>query len=150
MEVMELSRQIMDYLDAFKGSKPVVHNPEAMIIRGTSGTKLKPDEIIPKITDLFNELNITKVEVNSEKSRQMIEQVDATFRKTTEVFDESNGVAGIEKLKHTFEITGFVADYLMGQIEDIGIYVVMWMDKSGFGPMFVETMVVKLHPLEED
>ena len=149
MEVMEVSRKIMDYLDAFKGSKPVVHNSEAMIIRGKSATKLKPGEIVPKLEELFKELNIEKIEINSERARILTNQVDQTFRNTTEVFDESNGIAGIEKLKHTFEITGFEADYLVGQLEDMAIYVVMWLDKSGFGPMFVEAMVVKLHSLDE-
>lgn len=149
MEVMEVSRKIMDYLDAFKGSKPVVHNSEAMIIRGKSATKLKPEEIVPKLEELFKELNIGKIEINSERARILTNQVDQTFRNTTEVFDESNGIAGIEKLKHTFEITGFEADYLVGQLEDMAIYVVMWLDKSGFGPMFVEAMVVKLHSLDE-
>ena len=149
MEVMEVSRKIMDYLDAFKGSKPVVHNSEAMIIRGKSATKLKPEEIVPKLEELFKELNIEKIEINSERARILTNQVDQTFRNTTEVFDEYNGIAGIEKLKHTFEITGFEADYLVGQLEDMAIYVVMWLDKSGFGPMFVEAMVVKLHSLDE-
>ena len=149
MEVVEVSRKIMDYLDAFKGSKPVVHNSEAMIIRGKSATKLKPEEIVPKLEELFKELNIEKIEINSERARILTNQVDQTFRNTTEVFDESNGIAGIEKLKHTFEITGFEADYLVGQLEDMAIYVVMWLDKSGFGPMFVEAMVVKLHSLDE-
>lgn len=149
MEVMEVSRKIMDYLDAFKGSKPVVHNSEAMIIRGKSATKLKPEEIVPKLEELFKELNIEKIEINSERARILTNQVDQTFRNTTEVFDESNGIAGIEKLKHTFEITGFEADYLVGQLEDMAIYVVMWLDKSGFGPMFVEAMVVKLHSVDE-
>ncbi|WP_288976292.1 DUF2120 domain-containing protein [uncultured Methanosphaera sp.] len=149
MEVMEVSRKIMDYLDAFKGSKPVVHNSEAMIIRGKSATKLKPEEIVPKLEELFKELNIEKIEINSERARILTNQVDQTFRNTTEVFDESNGIAGIEKLKHTFEITGFEADYLVGQLEDMAIYVVMWLDKSGFGPIFVEAMVVKLHSLDE-
>lgn len=149
MEVIEVSREIMDYLDAFKGSKPVVHNHEAMIIRGKSATKLKPEAIVPKLEELFEKLNIKKIEVNSEKARILTDQVDQTFRNTTEVFDESNGIAGIEKLKHTFEITGFEADYLVGQLDDMAVYVVMWLDKSGFGPMFVEAMVVKLHPLEE-
>ena len=69
MEVMELSRKIMDYLGAFKGSRPVVHNPEAMIIRGKAEHKLKPEEILPKLNNLFKDLGIKKVQVNSEKAR---------------------------------------------------------------------------------
>ena len=32
----------------------------------------------------------------------------------------------------------------IGQIDDLAVYVVLYMDKSGFGPMFVETMVLRM------
>ncbi len=144
MEVIEISRKIMEYMDAFQGSKPVVHNPDAMVIRNKSASKLKKEDMQPKLKELFEYLGIQKVEVGSEKSRKLTEKVDSTFRRTEEVYDESNGIDGIEKLKHTFEITGFDAEYIMGQIENIAVYVVVWMDRSGFGPMFVEAMVVNI------
>ncbi len=150
MEIMDLSRQIMKNLDAFEGSKPVVHNSEVMLIRGKTNTKLKEDEIIPKLEELYNSLNIDIISVNSPKARTVTDQVEATLRSTNEVIDESNGLDGIERIKHSFEITGFVAEYLIGQIEDVGVYVVMYMDKSGYGPMFVETMVARLHPLDNE
>ncbi len=150
MEVIEISRQVMKHLDAFEGCKPVVHNNEAMLIRGKTQTKFKPEEIMPKLEEVYDQLNIKKVGVNSQKARTITDQVDATFRRTTEVYDESNGLAGIERIKHSFEISGFIAEYIIGQVEDIGVYVVMYMDKSGVGPIFVETMVVKLYPLEDD
>ena len=40
-------------------------------------------------------------------------------------------------------MTGFHAEYAIGQIDDLVVYVVLYMDKSGFGPMFVETMVIR-------
>ncbi|MBQ6219283.1 MAG: DUF2120 family protein [Methanosphaera sp.] len=144
MEVIEISRKIMEYMDAFQGSKPVVHNPDAMVIRNKSASKLKKEDMQPKLKELFEYLGIQKVEVGSEKSRKLTEKVDSTFRRTEEVYDESNGIDGIEKLKHTFEITGFDAEYIMGQIGNIAVYVVVWMDRSGFGPMFVEAMVVNI------
>ncbi|MCD7781743.1 MAG: DUF2120 domain-containing protein [Methanosphaera sp.] len=150
MEPMEVSRKIMEYLGAFKGSKPVVHNSEAMLIRAKAEEKLKPEEFTPKLEELFKDLDIQPINPASPKARTMTDQVDATFRNTTEVEDESLGIAGIEQIKQSFEMTGFEADYLMGELEDMGVYVVMYMDKSGFGPMFVETMVVKLHPLDEE
>ena len=44
LEVMQVSRKVMDYLDAFNGSKPVVHNNDAMIIKGISRRKIPVDE----------------------------------------------------------------------------------------------------------
>ena len=147
MEVMGISREIMEYMQAFKGSKPVVHNPEAMLIRGTSELRLSKEEMPNKLLELFDELNIKKVEKDSERARNLIDQVDSTFRKTTEVYDESQGLSGIERLKHTFEITGFDAEYIIGQIENIAVFVVVWKDQSGFGPMFVEAMVIHIEEL---
>ena len=34
MEVMEISRKVMENMDAFEGCKPVVHSTESVIIRG--------------------------------------------------------------------------------------------------------------------
>ena len=144
MEVMEISRQIMVKMDAFKGSKPVLHNQDAMLIRGKSTIKLTKEEMQPRLDALFEELNIKKIETNSEKAKNLTDKVDESLRKVTEVYDESQGLSGIEKLKHTFEITGFDAEYIIGQIEDTAVYVVVWVDKSGFGPMFVETMVINI------
>lgn len=144
MEVMEMSRQIMVRMEAFKGSKPVLHNPEAMLIRGKSAVKIKKENMASRLEELFEELEIKKVEINSEKARNLTDKVDESLRRVTEVYDESNGLAGIEKLKNTFEMTGFDAEYIIGQIEDTAVYVVIWADKSGFGPMFVETMVIRI------
>ncbi|RAP46653.1 MAG: hypothetical protein BZ135_03455 [Methanosphaera sp. rholeuAM6] len=143
MEVMAVSRPIMEKMDAFKGCKPVVHSTESVIIRGKTHNKVKPENMYPRLLELFNELNIEKIEKESEKARKITDQIDSVFRKTEEVYDESNGLEGIERLKKTFEMTGFHAEYAIGQIDDLVVYVVLYMDKSGFGPMFVETMVIR-------
>jgi hypothetical protein len=94
--------------------------------------------------ELFNELGIKKIEKESEKARKFTDYVDTVFRKTEEVYDEPNGIEGIEKLKSVFESTGFNAEYAIGEIDDLAVYVVLYMDKSGFGPMFVETMIIRI------
>ena len=144
MEVMEISRQVMEKMDAFQGCKPVVHSTESVIIRGKTHNKVKPDNMYSRLMELFDELNIKKIEKESNKARDFTDKVDTILRKTEEVYDQSNGLDGIEKLKNTFEMTGFYAEYAIGQIEDLIVYVVLYMDKSGFGPMFVETMVLRM------
>ena len=143
MEVMAISRPIMEKMDAFKGCKPVVHSTESMIIRGKTYNKVKPENMYSRLLELFDELNIKKIEKESVRARKLTDHIDSVFRKTEEVYDESNGLDGIERLKNTFEMTGFHAEYAIGQIEDLAVYVVLYMDKSGFGPMFVETMVIR-------
>ena len=146
MEVMEISRPIMEKMDAFKGCKPVVHSTESMIIRGKTHNKVKPENMYSRLMELIDELNIKKIEKESEKARKYTDQIDSVFRKTEEVYDESKGLDGIENLKNIFETTGFHAEYAIGQIDDLAVYVVLYMDRSGFGPMFVETMIIRLDP----
>lgn len=150
VEVIEVSRQIMDYLGVFKGSKPVLHNSEAMIIKGKTHDKIDPEEIIPTIRGLFEHMNIKEVHSSSETARKLTDRVDLKLRKVADVFDQPGGIAGLERLKHSYELIGCSADYLIGQMDDdVVVYVVMWMDKSEFLPMFVESMVLKLDPVEE-
>lgn len=144
MEVMQMSRPIMEYLDAFEGCKPVVHSTESMIIRGRTHNKFEADEMLPKLLEMFEHFNIKNIEKESNKAREITDKADSIFRKTEEVYDESNGLEGIEKIKQVFESTGFNAEYVIGQIEDLAVYVVLYTDQSGFGPMFVETMILHL------
>jgi hypothetical protein len=144
MEVMQISRPIMEKMGAFEGCKPVVHSTESMIIRGKTHDKVKPENMYSRLMELFDELGIKKIEKESEKARKFTDYVDTVFRKTEEVYDEPNGIEGIEKLKSVFESTGFNAEYAIGEIDDLAVYVVLYMDKSGFGPMFVETMIIRI------
>lgn len=149
MEVIEITRQIMEYLGVFKGSKPVLHDSEAMIIKGMTHDRLESGKLTDKLEELFNHMNIKKVELSSKKAEDLTNRVDQKLRKVADVFDQSEGIAGLEKLKKSYLMTGFEAEYMIGQYdEDTVVYVVMWMDGSGFGPMFAEAMVLHLDPEE--
>ncbi|AWX32620.1 DUF2120 family protein [Methanosphaera sp. BMS] len=151
MEVIEVSRQIMEYLGVFKGSKPVLHNTEAMIIKGKTHDKLKQDEIIPKLEELFEHLNIRRVYLSSQKAKKFTDRADKKLRKVAEVYDESAGISGLERMKMSFEMTGCVAEYMIGEMDsDIVVYVMVWFDKSEYWPMFVESAVIKLDPEDDD
>ncbi|RAP51062.1 MAG: hypothetical protein BZ133_03960 [Methanosphaera sp. SHI613] len=150
MEVIEVSRQIMEYLGVFKGSKPVLHNSDAMIVKGKTHDKLKEDEIIPKLEELFEHMNIKRVYITSQKAKSLTDRVDQKLRRVAEVIDESAGISGLERMKSSFEMTGCVADYMIGQMDsDIAVYVMVWFDRSEYWPMFVESAVIKLDP-EDD
>lgn len=150
MHVMEISREIMDYLNAFRGSKPVVHNSDSMIIKGICGDKIEVDDRRSKLESLLEHLDFKEISAESERANTITQKIDQVFRNTTGVFDQSNGIGGIERLKHTFEITGFAIDYIIGLKENIAVFVAMWSDKSGVGPMFVEAMVVNIDAADDE
>ena len=148
MEVMEISRQIMTNMDAFKGCKPALHNSEIVIIRGIPRAKLKPEDFEQKLKDLLKELNIKKVYLNSKRAEILTKEVDRQIKLARGIDDEYQGLSGVEMIKQSFEQSGFVADYIVGEYENLAAYVVMWMDKSGSGPMFVETMIIRTDALK--
>lgn len=151
MEVIEVSRQIMEYLGVFKGSKPVLHDSEAMIIKGKTHDKLKEEQIIPKLEELFEHIGIKKVYLSSEKAKSFTDRADKKLRRVAEVIDQSAGISGLERMKQSFQMTGFAADYMIGEMEpEIAVYVMIWFDKSEYWPMFVESAVIKLDPGDDE
>ena len=149
MEILELSRQIMTYLDAFNGCKPALHNSEIVIIRGISRAKLTPEGFEQKLKDLLKELNIKEVYLNSKRAEILTKEVDRQIKLATGIDDEYQGLSGVEMMKQSFEQSGFAADYIVGEYENLAAYVVMWMDKSGAGPMFAETMIIRTDAIED-
>lgn len=148
MKAMQLSREIMKHLNAFDGSKPVVHNNDAMLIKGISRNKVPIDEREDTLKETFKKLGVTELDTESERVRELTDKIDQVFRNTTEVFDESNGILGIERLKQTFEMTGFAINYIMGEKENLAVSIAMWSDQSGHGPIFVECMVINIDATE--
>jgi hypothetical protein len=95
-------------------------------------------------------MNIKRVYITSQKAKSITDRVDQKLRRVAEVIDESAGISGLERMKSSFEMTGCVADYMIGQMDsDIAVYVMVWFDRSEYWPMFVESAVIKLDP-EDD
>lgn len=68
MHVMEISREIMDYLNAFRGSKPVVHNSDSMIIKGICGDKIAADAREAKLKELLEHIDFKEISAESERA----------------------------------------------------------------------------------
>ncbi|MDO5852168.1 MAG: DUF2120 family protein [Methanobacteriaceae archaeon] len=145
MELIEISKRIITSLDAFEGSRPVVNSREVIIVRGRSKLKIKAKDIKPKLNEIFKDLNLKKESIESERVEKIVGQIDARLRMTNDIIDTPN-VLGIEKLKNSFEVTGSAVEYLIGTKDNIVVFLVMGMDKSGMGPKFVETMISKIDP----
>ena len=45
------------------------------------------------------------------------------------------------RLKESFESMNCHTDYALGLIGQIAVFLVLWKDKSGMGPLFVELVV---------
>ncbi len=143
MNTRELAGQIMFELQAFEGSRPALDAPNILIVRGMSRQKLDPETIGITLDKLLKKLNAKKIDMFSEEAGDIIGLIDENIRNNVQIQGETD-VYGIYRLKESFEAMNCHMDYVLGLVNNLGIFIVIWMDKSGIGPQFVELVVSEL------
>ena len=133
----------MQSLEAFKGSRSVMDTPQMLIVRGMSRKDIKPEDLEGEVTKIFDEIGARKIEVFSEESKDIIGVMDENIRGQVEIQGETD-VYGIYRMKESFEAMNCHTEYGLGQVHNIAIFMILWMDKSGIGPKFVELVLVNL------
>jgi hypothetical protein len=139
----EIAGKIMATLEAFEGSRPVIDTPQILIVRGMSRRKITPEEMAPVVSALLLDLGAGDMDVFSDEASDVIGIMDEHIRDSVEVPGETD-VYGIYKLKESFEAMNCHLEYALGVVDNIGVFIVLWMDKSGVGPKFVEAVVANL------
>lgn len=140
MPTHEIAGKIMGELDAFHGSKPAIDTPQILIVRGMSKKKIDPEELSITISEIMKVIGARRMDVFSEEATNVIGIMDENIRATVEIPGETD-VYGIYRLKESFESMNCHTDYGLGTIGQIAIFLVLWKDKSGIGPLFVELVV---------
>lgn len=143
MKIHEVAGNIMGIMEAFQGSRPAMDTPQMLIVRGMSRREMEPEDMEKVVSDLFDEIGARTIEVFSEEAKNVIGVMDENIRGQVEIQGETD-IYGIYRLKDSFEAMNCHAEYAMGLLDDFAIFMVLWMDKSGFGPKFVEVVVVNL------
>ncbi len=143
MKTHEVAGQIMTSLEAFHGSRPSMDTPQLLIVRGMSRKEMKPEDLAPVVSDIFREMSIQRIDVFSEEAKDIIGIIDENIRSQVEIQGETD-IYGIYRLKESFEAMNCHMEYALGLLNNISIFMVLWMDKSGFGPKFVELVVSNL------
>ncbi len=143
MKTRSIAGQIMGQLEAFEGSKAAMDTTELLIVKGKSRKKIKPEELGPTISEIFKNLEARELDMYSDETADIITIIDEQIRSKIDVQGETD-VYGIFRLKESFENMNCHADYGMGLVNDIAIFIVIWKDKSGIGPLFVELVVSAL------
>lgn len=140
MPTHEIAGKIMGELDAFHGSKPAIDTPQILIVRGMSKKKIDPEELSITISEIMKVIGARRMDVFSEEATNVIGIMDENIRATVEIPGETD-VYGIYRLKESFKSMNCHTDYGLGTIGQIAIFLVLWKDKSGIGPLFVELVV---------
>jgi hypothetical protein len=140
MPTHEIAGKIMGELDAFDGSRPAIDTPQILIVRGMSKKKIDPEELSDTISKLMKIIGARKMDIFSEEAANVIGIMDENIRAKVEIPSETD-IYGIYRLKESFEAMNCHTDYGLGTIGHIAVFLVLWKDKSGIGPLFVELVI---------
>jgi hypothetical protein len=143
VKTRNIAGQIMGQLEAFEGSKAAMDSTELLIVRGRSRKRVKPEELGSTISEILASLSAKDLDMYSDEAADIIAIMDEQIRSKVDVQGETD-IYGIYRLKESFEQMNCHADYRMGLLDDIAIFVILWKDKSGIGPLFVELVVSTL------
>jgi hypothetical protein len=131
----------MGGLEAFEGSRAAMDTSQMLIVRGMSRKSLQPDELGSALDQLLKDLGVKEMDLYSDEAGDIVGIMDEQIRATVPIQSETD-IAGIYRLKESFEAMNCHTAYRMGLMGgDIAIFVVIWKDKSGIGPLFVEVVV---------
>ncbi|MGC9516533.1 MAG: DUF2120 family protein [Methanomicrobiales archaeon] len=139
----KVAGKIMSELEAFEGSKPALDASNILIVRGMSRKKIKPENMSEVLLKILGGLGAKKMDVFSDEAGDVIGIMDERIRDNIPIQGETD-VYGIYRLKESLEAMNCDVEYELGILDNTGIFVVMWMDKSGIGPRFVEIVVANL------
>ncbi|MGZ7210463.1 MAG: DUF2120 family protein, partial [Methanobacterium sp.] len=113
-------------------------------VRGMSRKKVDDDEMDVVLSDLFKKIGARETDIFSEEGGNIIGIMDERIRGNVEIQSETD-FSGIGKMKNSLETMGCKVNYVMGVLDDLGVFIVTWKDKSGVGPLFVEVVVAILN-----
>ncbi len=143
MKTRKIAGEIMGQLEAFEGSKAAMDTTQLLIVRGRSRQRIKPEDLGPTISQIFKDLDARQLDMYSDETADLITIMDEQIRSQMDIQGETD-VYGIYRLRESFETMNCHADYGMGLLDDVAVFIILWKEKSGMGPMFVELVVSAL------
>jgi len=139
----KVASTIMGELEAFEGSRPALDASNILIVRGMSRKKIAAHDMAKVLSKLLKKLGAKEVDVFSDEATDVIGIMDERIRNNVEIQGETD-VYGIYRLKESLEAMNCDVEYSLGIMDNAGIFIVMWADKSGIGPRFVEVVVASV------
>ncbi|MCC7558054.1 MAG: DUF2120 domain-containing protein [Methanobacteriaceae archaeon] len=143
MILRKVASTIMGELEAFEGSRPALDASNILIVRGMSRKKITAHDMANVLSKLLKKLGAKEVDVFSDEATDVIGIMDERIRNNVEIQGETD-VYGIYRLKESLEAMNCDVEYSLGIMDNAGIFIVMWADKSGIGPRFVEVVVASV------
>lgn len=133
----------MEGLEAFHGSRAAIDEQNILIVRGMSQKKFDANEMNIFLLDLLKKIGAREIDMFSKEGGNIIGIMDERIRANVTIQTETD-VSGLHKMKDSLEAMGCDVEYVLGILNDLGVFIVTWKDKSGIGPRFVEVVVSNL------
>ena len=140
MQTHKIAGKVMEGLEAFHGSRPAIDAQNILIVRSMSQKKFDTAKMDVVLSDLLKNMGAQEVDMFSKNGGDIIGIMDERIRANVQIQSETD-VTGLHRMKDSLEAMGCGVDYVLGILDDLGIFIVSWMDKSGIGPRFVEVVV---------
>ena len=136
--LLKTTGKIIGYFNAYKGSRPAFHGEHVVIVRGISRDKIEIENMESKLAELEDLLKAREVDVLSDAGKNFVEKVDSYIREDGESVDTAPDSGGLLRMKEQLETMGLHVEYKLFLMPNVGAFVAIWKDKSGFGPLYVE------------
>lgn len=136
--LLKTTGKIIGYFNAYKGSRPAFHGEHVVIVRGISRDKIEIENMESKLAELEDLLQAREVDVLSDAGKNFVEKVDSYIREDGESVDTAPDSGGLLRMKEQLETMGLHVEYKLFLMPNVGAFVAIWKDKSGFGPLYVE------------
>lgn len=140
MKLHKIAGSMMGYLEAFDGSRAALDADKILIVRGRSRKRISPENMGNELNGLMESLNAEEIDMFSDESKSLIGLMDEQIRSNVDINVETD-VSGIDRLKESLESMNFFVEYKLGSTGKAGFFIVMYKDKSGIGPCFVEIVL---------
>lgn len=136
--LLKTTGKIIGFFNAYKGSRPAFHGEHVVIVRGISRDKIEIENMESKLAELEDLLKAREVDVLSDAGKNFVEKVDSYIREDGESVDTAPDSGGLLRMKEQLETMGLHVEYKLFLMPNVGAFVAIWKDKSGFGPLYVE------------
>jgi len=143
MQTNKIAGKIMNALEAFHGSRPAIDAHNILIVRGMSRKRFDSEKMDVFLSDLFKDIGARQVDMFSKEGGNILGIMDERIRENVPIQTETD-VSGIQKLKQSLEAMNCQVEYALGIQNNMGIFIVTWIEVGGIGPRFVEVVVANL------
>lgn len=136
----KIAGQIIKSLEAFDGSKPAIDSNQILIVRAMSKKELDIDNMEKELEKIVETLGAKEIDPLSDDATSLINRMDEQVRANVQVTGDSY-VTGLENMKSSLESMGLHVEYKMMNLQTAGAIIIIWKDKNGMGPLYVEAII---------